>query len=127
MSGILLSLPNCAWADGNLAEQADHLGSNGRAPNFSSTKDSVRRAGPSCIFPEVEFVYILISSYPSQCKHTIPAVCMTRVGVGLNLLILHDGQEKVFTVDLVPALQVKVPEGFDGFQLRQALIMYYII
>ena len=45
----MLSLPNSAWAGGNLAEWAYELGSNGAIPNFSSTKDSLRRAGPSCI------------------------------------------------------------------------------
>ena len=47
---------------------------------------------------------------------------MTRVGVGLNLLIIDGVQKKLFTVDLVPAIQVKVPKGFDGFQLRQVFI-----
>ena len=44
MTGILLSLANPAWAGGNLAEWAEQLGSNDRTPNFSSTKDSLRRA-----------------------------------------------------------------------------------
>ena len=68
---------------------------------------------------KINFFFIAIR----QCKHSIPAVCITRVGVGLNLLIrLDDGQKKLFTVDLVPALQVRVPEGFDGFQLRQVIV-----
>ena len=58
----------------------------------------------------------------SQCKHTIPAVCMTRVGAGLNLLILTSGQKKLFTVDLVPAIQVKVAKDFDGLKLRQVTV-----
>ena len=54
-----------------------------------------------------------------QCKHSFPAVCMTRVGVGLNLMIEVNGQQKVFTVDLVPSFKVKVPPTFDELQLRQ--------
>ena len=48
---------------------------------------------------------------------------MTRVGVGLNLLISTNGQKKLFTVDLVPAIQVKVPKDFDGLKLRQVLTL----
>ena len=48
---------------------------------------------------------------------------MTRVGVGLNLLILTNGQKKLFTVDLVPAIQVNVADGFDGLKLRQVLTL----
>ena len=47
---------------------------------------------------------------------------MTRVGAGLNLLILTNGQKKLFTVDLVPAIQVKVAQDFDGLKLRQVTI-----
>ena len=54
-----------------------------------------------------------------QCKHTIPAVCMTRVGAGLNLILEENGQKKLFTVDLVPSYKVKVPQGFGELQLRQ--------
>ena len=67
----------------------------------------------------MQFLTCLLTFHSSQCKHTIPAVCMTRVGVGLNLLILTNGQKKLFTVDLVPAIQVKVPKDFDGLKLRQ--------
>ena len=64
--------------------------------------------------------------FPSQCEHTIPAVCMTRVGVGLNLLILMtNGQKKIFTVDLVPAIQVTTSKDFDGLQLRQVENILY--
>ena len=48
---------------------------------------------------------------------------MTRVGVGLNLLVLTNGQKKLFTVDLVPAIQVNVADGFDGLKLRQVLTL----
>ena len=51
---------------------------------------------------------------------------MTRVGVGLNLLILMtNGQKKIFTVDLVPAIQVTVAKDFDGLQLRQVRTLVY--
>ena len=48
---------------------------------------------------------------------------MTRVGVGLNLLILANGEKKLFTVDLVPAIQVIVEKDFDGLKLRQVLTL----
>ena len=44
ISGILLSLPNCAWASGNKAEWAKQLGSIGGTTNFLPTKDCLRRA-----------------------------------------------------------------------------------
>ena len=57
--------------------------------------------------------------YPfRQCKHSFPAVCMTRVGVGLNLMIEMKEGKKVFTVDLVPSFQVEVPLTFNELQLR---------
>ena len=67
----------------------------------------------------MQFLTCLLIFHSSQCKHTIPAVCMTRVGVGLNLLLLTNGQKKLFTVDLVPAIQVIVEKDFDGLKLRQ--------
>ena len=60
-----------------------------------------------------------------QCQHTIPAVCMTRVGAGLNLMIDENDQKKLFTVDLVPSYKVEVPQDFGELQLRQVRQTFY--
>ena len=41
---ILLSLPNSAWAGGNLAGGAEQLGTDGGIPKFWSTKHGLRPA-----------------------------------------------------------------------------------
>ena len=58
-----------------------------------------------------------------QCQHCIPAVCMTKVGVGLNVFL--NGID-LFTVDLVPSFNVKVRKNFTELSLRQSITRYLL-
>ena len=60
----------------------------------------------------------LFSLFLRQCRHSVPAVTMTKVGAGLNLVVADCGL--LFTVDLVPSLLVKVKSAdYNQLKLRQ--------
>ncbi len=54
-----------------------------------------------------------------QCAHATPAVTMTKVGVGLNIILRAEERDLLFTVDLVPSLELNVKSDFNGLSLRQ--------